>query len=68
LDDKKDSHVELHESLDEFDIEVLYDIFSKQSGKRFNAPMLRQVLESVGKVQFSDEEFNVMFMRMNVAR
>ncbi|EFA09801.1 WD repeat-containing protein on Y chromosome [Tribolium castaneum] len=68
LDEAKESKVELHESLDEYDLEILHDIFAKQSGKGFDLPTLKEILENVGKLQLSDEDFNVIFMRMNTAR
>lgn len=67
-DENKESKVELHESLDEYDLEILHDIFTKQGKKGFDAVALRDILEGVGKIKFSDEDYNVIFMRMNTSR
>ena len=67
-EDAKETTVELHESLDEYDLEILYEIFLKQPGKQFDAGGLREVLQNVGKIVFSDEDYNVMFMKMNTER
>ncbi|RZC00553.1 EF-hand 8 and/or WD40 domain containing protein [Asbolus verrucosus] len=68
IEEKKEFKLELHESLDEYEIEIMHDIFAKEKGKKFDAPGLRKLLETVGKLTFTDDEFNVMFMKMNSKR
>lgn len=64
----KGSKTELHQSLDEFQLDRIHDNFQNEKGKRFNSVNLRKMLQKVARLTFPDDEFDIMFMKMNSKR
>nr|XP_023023649.1 WD repeat-containing protein on Y chromosome [Leptinotarsa decemlineata] len=61
----KDSRLELHKLLDEGDVIKIKEAFDQEDGRRMNKELLKEVLARIARIEYDDEKFNIIFMRMN---
>lgn len=61
----KDSEEELQNLLEENEIVKIKEAFDREDGRRMNSEQLKDVLARIAKVEYEDEKFNIIFMRMN---
>lgn len=61
----KDSKLELHNLLEEPEIIKIKTAFDKEDGRRMNSQELKDVLKRIANVEYDDEKFNLIFLRMN---
>lgn len=61
----KDSSKELFQLLEETELIKIKEFFDQEDGRRMNREQLRNVLERIGKVEYDDEKYSLIFTRMN---
>lgn len=61
----KDAKQELHNLLEESEIMRIKEAFDKEDGRRMNNEQLKEVLSTIARIEYDDEKFNLIFMRMN---
>lgn len=64
-DQKKDASKEMHQLLDESELVRLHDLFQKEDGMRMNQSQLKEVLNTVAKIEYPDDVFEKEFLKMN---
>lgn len=61
----KDNHQELHNLLEEDEIVKIKEVFDKEYGKKLNREQLKEVLVKIARIEYDDQKFNLIFLRMN---
>lgn len=61
----KDPKLDLHKLLDESEMLKIHEAFDQEEGKRMNREQLREVLWRAAKIDYEEDKFNQIFMRMN---
>lgn len=61
----KDSRQELHNLLEENEIVKIKEAFDAEDGRRMNNTQLKEVLAKIANIEYEEEKFNLIFMRMN---
>lgn len=62
---QKDNKLELHNLLEEPEIIKIKAAFDKEDGRRMNSQQLKEILKRIANVEYDDEKFNLIFLRMN---
>lgn len=58
----------LHEKLEEEDLVVMHDAFRDTDSKNMNRRQLRTTLSERCKIDFEDDEFETLFLKINQGR
>lgn len=58
----------LHEKLEEEDILAIHTAFQNAPSKTMHQAQLRKALSELCKIEYSDDEFNTFFLKVNQGR
>ncbi|CAH1154332.1 unnamed protein product [Phaedon cochleariae] len=61
----KDADKDLHKLLEDYELVKIKEAFDQEDGQRMNKQQLKEVLERLAKIDYPEEKFNMIFMRMD---
>lgn len=59
---------ELHEKLEERDLHKIHAAFESREPKSMDRESLRNIIAEVAEVTFEDDEFEILFLKINAGR
>lgn len=65
---KKVERLELHERLEQEDLVKIHNAFLAEENGLMNKKKLENILYHIAKLSYDEEEFNLLFMRINTKR
>lgn len=59
---------ELHEKLEEHDLHKIHAAFESREPKSMDRESLRNIIADIAQITFEDDEFEILFLKINAGR
>ncbi|KAJ9600672.1 hypothetical protein L9F63_026190, partial [Diploptera punctata] len=67
-EETSNADISLQERLDEGDLEKIHEAIMKTSGEKLTFAQLKNLLRTIGGIDMNDDDFKVLFMKMDTKR